>query len=186
MTARFRTLIIVYVVLAGVARAEDLAVQTANHKSLALHEFRVAYFPEVPDAQAINSRKDSEGNPQYQMREWPKTVEAGDTIPLKVGHGFGFDFKCPQIADGDELVFDVEIQLPPKKRVITTQYRYDLRQSGRYTFILWSFRKDHPEYHVLGTWRIRLLDQGKELYSHDFHVVKEGPAKTAVTPTPTH
>jgi hypothetical protein len=186
MIPRFTILIAACVFLAGVALGEDVAVQTANHKSLDLHEFRVAYFPEIPDSQEVATSTDSAGNPRYQMLKWPKAVEAGDTIPLKVGHGFGFDFKCPQVADGDELVLDVEIQIPPKKRVITTQYRYDLPQSGQYSFILWGFRKDHPEYHILGTWRIRILNQGKEVYSHDFHVVKEQPAKNAVKPTSAH
>jgi hypothetical protein len=182
---RVTTFIAAFITTAGIVVGEDVAVQTVNGHSVLLRELRAGHFPELPDARQIDARKDSEGNPRYQMLDWPKVAVAEDTIPLTVGHGFGFDFLCPTIADGDELVLDAEIQIPPTNRVVVTKYRYDAHKSGKDAFVIWGFRKDHPEYHIPGTWWIRIRNQGKEVYSHSFQVIEEGAANKSVEPTPT-
>jgi hypothetical protein len=180
-----RTFVAAILALASMSFAEDIPVHTIKGESVSLRQFRAVHFPELPNAREIEARKDSEGNPRYQMLAQPKPAIVEDIIPLKVGHGFGFDFQCPTIADGDELVLDAEIQLPATNQVISTKYRYTARNTGKYTFIVWGLRADHSEYLLAGTWQIRIRNQGKEVISHSFQVIGKGAANKSVEPTPT-
>jgi hypothetical protein len=145
-------------------------VQTAQGRSLMLRKIRSVHFPELPEARPIDARRDSDGNPRYQMLRGPGAAVVADVIPLEIGHGFGFDFECPQIEGDDELLLDAEIYLPQHSSPVATTYRYTASSSGTYTFIVWGFREDRPDYHIAGIWKIRLRNSGREVYSHMFNV----------------
>lgn len=170
----FSNLVAAIILAAITVLAEDFPVKTVKGEVLSLRGLRAIHFPELPGAREVEARKDSAGNPRYQMTAKPKPPIAEDIIPLKVGHGFGFDFQCAKVSDGDELVLDVEIQLPATNQVVTTKYRYTSRNSGKNTFIVWGLRAEHPEYLVPGTWRIRMRNQGNEVLSHSFQLIERG------------
>jgi len=156
-TAMITVLVLMICSTGFTVQSTDLTVETENGKKLVIKDVISGYFESIMD---------------YDYDQFTET----NNIPLKNGYAFGFEFRLPNIPDGDSIVIDVIVQLPEgidngkeKLDIVKGKIQLD-RTASDIQHIFWIFDKEEPEYFITGTWTYSLYNKGNLLISRKFRV----------------
>ncbi|MBN1501394.1 MAG: hypothetical protein JW982_14635 [Spirochaetes bacterium] len=122
---------------------------------------------------------DNEGNPVYMTSQIVSSFKKGTNIILKEDTGIAVRFKVPQIKKDDYLIIDSEIQLPEEVEIggikrdrLIGSFKYDMRNSNKYEYIMIVFNKINPFLFIEGEWQISLYNHDEQLLIQKFRVKK--------------
>lgn len=154
-------------------------VITEQHHLLSFTDVRYGYHKVISQGVREKIGTDSDGNPIWKTKGIVYDLIETTTIPLRMGHGFGFEFKIPLIQQNDKVAIDIVLELPhPVKKgkkttkAINASVTYQNNDSHETEYIRWFFRADKPTYNIEGIWTLKLFNKGELLISKKFEVKK--------------
>ncbi len=160
---------------ADIGFAEDIPVQSRNGKTLTLKDIRGGYFQTVSPRKRKKIGADSAGNPIFKSDAQSYNFFRTDSIPLRIGDLFGFQFILPPMEEGDFIELEGIMQFPAAVTVAgrslsSTQWKTRYApQQGR-VINAWEFREATPAYHLKGRWIFSLYNRGRLVVSQPFFV----------------
>lgn len=155
--------------------AQDFTVRSHAGKTLILKDIRGGYFQTLSTGTKNKIGEDSTGNAIYRNRAQSYNFFRTDSIPLRIGDLFGFQFILPSMEEKDFIELEGIIQFPHPvqaagQQVRTTRWKTRFApQQGR-VINAWEFRKETPQYHLKGRWIFSLYNQGQLVVSKPFFI----------------
>ncbi len=174
---QIKILLTLWLILAAAAPgfAQDAAVESHQGQTLYLKDIRGGYFQ--PSSQGSKNKigEDSAGNPIYRNRAQSYNFFRTDSIPLRIGDLFGFQFILPEMEDGDFIEIEGIVQFPAPvtaggQTLTSTQWKTRYAPQFGRVISAWEFRQETPAYHMKGRWIFSLYNRGRLIVSQSFFV----------------
>ena len=157
----------------------SLSVLSELGKTIEITELRTGYYKRISRGIKVEVGKDSHGNPIYRSTGVERQFIETSDIPLNIGDSFGLQFMVSEIESGDLVILDLVFELPSSVKrglessnLVKSAIRLDSKASSQLRRVLWTFRKENPQFHLPGKWRIRVYNKGNLLISKRFCVVR--------------
>jgi hypothetical protein len=154
-------------------------VLTEQLHMLTFTEVKYGYHKIISEGVPEQIGADSHGNPIWKDKGIVYELIETSTIPLRMGHGFGFEYIIPFIQNNDQIVIDIVLELPRPintgentTKIINASITYQNSDSHQTKYVRWFFRADKPQYNIEGIWKMQLFNDGILLISKKFEVQK--------------